>query len=196
MEGITGHPKNIIMLTCDAFGVMPPIARLNPLQARYHFLSGYTAKVAGTEKGVTEPSATFSACFGAPFMTLNPTVYSRLLGEKIKKHDVKCWLVNTGWIKGPYGVGSRIDIKHSRALIKAALQGELDDVPMRQDPIFGFQVPESCPNVPQDILNPRNTWADPKEYDAKARELAGQFKENFQQFESAPDEVKEVGPVV
>jgi phosphoenolpyruvate carboxykinase (ATP) len=144
----------------------------------------------------SEPEATFSACFGAPFMTLNPTVYSKLLGEKIVKHNVNCWLVNTGWIKGPYGVGNRIDIGYSRALIKAATTGQLENVPYRKDPIFGFQVPESCPDVPQEILNPRKTWKNPKEYDAKARELAGRFKENFTQFESAPKEVHQAGPTI
>lgn len=181
--GIAGHPKNIVMLTCDAFGVLPPVARLSPDQAMYHFISGYTAKVAGTEAGITEPQATFSTCFGAPFMSLHPSVYDKLLGDKIRERDVHCWLINTGWSGGPYGVGSRIDINHTRAMLNAALAGELDDVPMREDPIFRFQVPETCPGVPAAVLDPAKTWADPEAHRQKALELAAAFHENFVQFE-------------
>jgi len=184
-EGIADHPNNIIMLTADAFGVLPPIAKLTPEQAMYHFLSGYTAKVAGTERGITEPTATFSACFGAPFMTLPPTVYAELLGEKIAQHKVNVWLINTGWTGGPHGVGSRMKLAHTRATVHAALDGSLDDVPMEIDPIFGLAVPTSCPGVPSEVLNPRNTWSDTAAYDVQAQKLAGMFVENFKQFESA-----------
>jgi phosphoenolpyruvate carboxykinase (ATP) len=196
-EGAGDHPRNIIMLTCDAFGVLPPISKLNPWQARYHFLSGYTAKVAGTERGIVEPQATFSACFGAPFMALPPTVYSRLLGEKIERHKVQCWLVNTGWVGGPYGVGERIAIGHTRAMVNAALAGELDDVPVREDTNFGLRVPTACPGVPSEVLDPESNWSDNAAYRQKALELAGRFHENFQQFEGeAPKEVQEAGPLV
>jgi phosphoenolpyruvate carboxykinase (ATP) len=189
------HPKNIIMLTADAFGVLPPIARLTPDQAMYHFISGYTAKVAGTEKGVTEPSATFSACFGAPFMIRHPYVYAKLLEEKIKEHSSKCWLVNTGWTGGPYGVGSRMKIGYTRALLNAAISGELDNVEMKVDPVFGIEVPVSAPGVPGDILDPRNTWPEPKDYDAQAAKLARLFHDNFEKFKDlAPDNVVSAGP--
>src|SRR5213595_2074678 len=168
-SGIGNHPKNIIMLTCDAFGVMPPVARLSPEQAMYHFISGYTAKVAGTEKGLgKEPQATFSACFGAPFMVLHPSVYANLLREKISRHKVDCWLVNTGWSGGPYGVGSRMKIQFTRAIIHSILDGRLTNVPTENDPIFGLHVVTSCPGVPSTILNPRQTWSDPAAYDATA----------------------------
>ncbi|MCC6443053.1 MAG: phosphoenolpyruvate carboxykinase [Armatimonadetes bacterium] len=195
-DGLGGHPRNIIMLTADAFGVMPPIARLSPDQAMYHFLSGYTAKVAGTEKDISkEPTATFSTCFGAPFLALHPTVYAELLREKISRHKVHCWLVNTGWSGGPYGVGERMEIAYTRAMINAALDGNLDDLTYRPDPIFGLDVPESCPGVPSEVLNPRNTWKDPAAYDVKARELAAQFRENFRQFAGPiADAVREYGP--
>lgn len=186
VEGsMAGHPRDIFMLTADAFGVLPPISRLTPEQAKYHFISGYTAKVAGTERGVKEPKATFSACFGAPFMPLHPTVYANLLGEKIADHDVRVWLVNTGWTGGPYGVGERFKIAYSRAVIRAAIAGELDDVGYTADPVFGFEVPDECPGIPTELLTPRNTWADPAEYDAKAAELAQLFVTNFAQFEEA-----------
>ncbi len=195
-EGKGGHPQNIIFLTADAFGVMPPIARLTADQTMYHFLSGYTAKVAGTEKGVTEPQATFSTCFGAPFMTQRPIVYANLLGKKITEHGVKCWLVNTGWTGGPYGVGSRIKIIYTRAMINAALNGELDNVDYTVDPIFGVHVPTSCPNVPSEVLMPRNTWDDGNAYDAQARKLAGMFAENFKQFSAeVPEGIKAAGPL-
>jgi len=182
-SGMGGHPENIIFLTCDAFGVLPPVSRLTPEQAMYHFISGYTAKVAGTERGVKEPQATFSACFGAAFMVRNPSVYARLLGKKIKKHNVNCWLVNTGWTGGPYGVGQRISIQYTRALLHSAIEGKLCKEPMETDPFFGLEHPTHCHGVPKKLLNPRRTWADKKEYDAKARHLAGLFRVNFKDFE-------------
>ena len=194
-SGMAGHPRSIIMLTADAFGVMPPVARLSTEQAMYHFISGYTAKVAGTEKGVTEPVATFSACFGAPFMMRHPSVYARLLEEKIQTHKSTCWLVNTGWTGGPYGIGRRMEIQYTRALLNAALDGVLNGVQMYEDPIFGFQVPVSVPGVPAEILNPRNTWSDKNAYDAQARKLATLFGENFQQFkEKVPAHIIAAGP--
>jgi phosphoenolpyruvate carboxykinase (ATP) len=195
-EGLGGHPKNIIMLTLDAFGVLPPISRLTPEQAGYQFISGYTAKVAGTEVGMgNEPKATFSTCFGAPFMALPPTIYSRLLREKIAKHNANCWLINTGWTGGPFGTGSRMSLPHTRALVNAALSGKLDKIPYEKDPIFGLNVPQACPDVPPEILNPRNTWNDKNAYDSKARELASRFHENFAQFEKdVPPEVIKAGP--
>jgi len=193
--GRGGHPKNIIMLTEDAFGVLPPISKLTPEQAMYHFMSGYTAKVAGTEAGVTEPSATFSACFGAPFMVRPPFFYAQLLAEKIREHNVDCWLVNTGWTGGPYGVGHRMPIEHTRALLNAALEGRLADAEFVEDPVFAVAVPTSCEGVPSEILHPRDTWSDPNAYDAKARELADRFHANFAQFEhEVSDEVKNAGP--
>ena len=194
--GIGGHPKNIIMLTADAFGVLPPISRLTPEQAMYHFISGYTAKVAGTEAGIgKEPQATFSTCFGAPFMVLHPTVYANLLRDRMEKHKSDCWLINTGWTGGPFGVGSRIKIAHTRAMVKAALDGTLRDVPTQPDPIFNLQVPEACPGVPVEVLNPRDTWADKDAYDAKAIDLANRFKENFRKFaDDMADEVVAAGP--
>jgi phosphoenolpyruvate carboxykinase (ATP) len=183
--GLTHHPKTVIMLTADAFGVLPPIARMSPEQAMYHFLSGYTAKVAGTEKGLgNEPQATFSTCFGAPFMPRHPTVYAKLLGEKIAAHKTHCWLVNTGWTGGAYGSGHRMPIAHTRALVNAALEGRLDKVPTRVDANFGLAVPTACPDVPEHVLNPRNTWSDKGAYDTKARELALRFNANFTQFEA------------
>jgi phosphoenolpyruvate carboxykinase (ATP) len=194
-EGMGGHPKSIIMLTADAFGVLPPIARLTAQQAMYHFLSGYTAKVAGTERGVTEPQATFSACFGGPFMALSPTVYADLLGARVARHQVAVWLVNTGWSGGPYGVGKRVAIAHTRAMVNAALDGHLADVPTAVDPTFGIAVPTVCPGVPSEALNPRGTWADKQAYDAQARRLAGMFAENFKTFaDQAPRDVIDAGP--
>jgi phosphoenolpyruvate carboxykinase (ATP) len=183
-HGLAGHPTTIIMLTADAFGVLPPISRLTPAQAMYHFLSGYTAKVAGTEKGVTEPQTTFSTCFGAPFMTLPPTVYAQLLGQQIDQHDVTVWLINTGWSGGPYGVGQRMSIAYTRAMVQAALEGALDDVETVPDPIFGVGVPVRCPGVPDKVLQTRNTWADKDAYDRQARDLAQRFVKNFEQFEA------------
>ena len=193
--GTAGHPSDVIMLTCDAFGVLPPIARLSPDQAMYHFLSGYTAKVAGTEEGVTEPEATFSTCFGAPFMPLHPTVYAKLLGEKIAKHKVRAWLVNTGWSGGSYGVGSRMKLPYTRSMLHAALDGRLDSVNYVCDPVFGVEVPTECPDVPPEVLTPRATWADVAAYDAKARELARLFNENFKSYEShVTSGVRAAGP--
>jgi len=177
-----GHPKNIIMLTCDAFGVLPPIARLTPAQAMYHFLSGFTSKVAGTERGVTEPEPTFSTCFGAPFMPRRPEVYGNLLREKIAKHGATCWLVNTGWTGGAYGTGSRMPIKATRALLTAALDGSLAEAKFRKDPNFGFDVPTEVPGVPEVLLDPRRTWGNPGAYDAQAAKLVQMFADNFAQY--------------
>jgi phosphoenolpyruvate carboxykinase (ATP) len=182
LSGMGGHPTNIIMLTCDAFGVLPPIAKLTPEQAIYHFLSGYTAKVAGTEAGITEPKATFSSCFGAPFMVLHPLVYAGLLKERIDKYNVDCWLVNTGWSGGGYGVGSRIKISYSRALVNAAIDGTLSVGEFEREPFFGLMIPKFCPGVPTDMLNPRNVWADKVGYDATARNLLKRFSGNFEQY--------------
>jgi phosphoenolpyruvate carboxykinase (ATP) len=196
-DGKGGHPKNIIFLTADAFGVMPPISRLTIEQAMYHFISGYTAKVAGTERGVTEPQATFSACFGAPFMAQHPSVYAQLLGRKITEHRVNCWLVNTGWSGGPYGVGQRMKIAYTRAMINAALDGKLNGVEYVEDPTFGVHIPTNCPDVPQEVLIPRNTWGDKAAYDAQAKKLAGMFGQNFKQFEGdVSAEIRAAGPKV
>nr|WP_315182918.1 phosphoenolpyruvate carboxykinase (ATP) [uncultured Flavobacterium sp.] len=176
------NPKNIFFLTADSFGIIPPITKLTPGQAAYHFISGYTAKVAGTEAGVTEPQPNFSACFGAPFMPLHPTKYAEMLSKKMKDGNVKVWLINTGWTGGPYGIGSRMKLKYTRAMITAALNGELDNVAYENHKVFGFAKPQSCPNVPSEILNPRNTWEDPELYDKKAVELAQKFKANFTKF--------------
>jgi phosphoenolpyruvate carboxykinase (ATP) len=181
--GCGGQPKDIVMLTCDAFGVLPPISQLTPDQAMYHFLSGYTAKVAGTERGLKEPQATFSTCFGAPFMPRHPTVYAKLLGQKMATHNAKCWLVNTGWSGGGYGEGERMKIAYTRAMLHAALDGKLDAAGFTPDPNFGVLVPNACPDVPTEVLNPRNTWADGAAYDAQARHLVKLFEDNFQQFE-------------
>ena len=196
-EGKAGHPRNVVMLTADAFGVLPPIAKLTPEQAMYHFISGYTAKVAGTEAGVTEPTATFSACFGAPFMPRHPSEYAKLLAEKLRTHQADCWLVNTGWTGGPYGVGSRMKISVTRALLNAALDGSLTSVDMEVDPYFGFLVPRSAPGVTSDVLNPRGTWADPQAYDRQAKNLADMFQKNFEQYkDGASAEVIAAGPSV
>ncbi len=195
--GRAGHPRNIVMLTADAFGVLPPIARLSPAQAMYHFLSGYTAKVAGTERGVTEPQATFSTCFGAPFMPRHPTVYGNLLKTLIARHGVQCWLVNTGWTGGRYGEGRRMPIQATRALLAAALEGRLAHVPMRADPTFGFAVPKAVEGVDPGVLNPRETWADKPAYDAQARRLVKMFVDNFAKFEPEVDsEVAAAGPAL
>lgn len=190
-----GHPVNIIMLTADAFGVLPPIAKLTTPQAMYQFLSGYTAKVAGTEKGVTEPQPTFSTCFGAPFMVHHPGVYAELLGKKINEHNVRCWLINTGWTGGAYGTGSRMKIAYTRAMINAALEGKLDAAEYREDPIFGLFVPTQMESVPAEVLNPRETWADKEAYDAQATKLAGLFRDNFTKYaDGTSDEIKNAGP--
>ncbi len=193
--GMGGHPKNIMMLTADAFGVMPPIARLTPEQAMYYFLSGYTAKLAGTERGITEPEPEFSACFGSPFLPLPPMTYAQQLGEKIREHNSDVWLVNTGWTGGAYGKGHRMSIAHTRAMVRAALEGTLAQVETKQDPIFGLPVPVSCPGVPAEVLWPRNTWQDKDAYDAAAHNLAHRFQENFAKFvDQVTDEVKQAGP--
>ena len=195
--GTAGHPKNLVMLTCDAFGVLPPIARMTPAQAMYHFLSGYTAKVAGTEKGVTEPQTTFSHCFGAPFMVHEPVVYAKMLGERIAQHDVRCWLVNTGWSGGPYGVGQRMKLAYTRAMVNAALAGKLDDVDFVADPIFKVEVPKSVPGVPAEVLDARSTWSDRDAYERKARELATKFRDNFEKFsKTATPEILAASPAV
>jgi phosphoenolpyruvate carboxykinase (ATP) len=195
-SGAGGHPKNIVFLAADAFGVMPPIARLTADQAMYHFLSGYTAKVAGTERGVTEPAATFSACFGAPFLPLHPGVYARMLGERIARHSVKAWLVNTGWTGGLYGVGSRMKLSHTRAMLRAALSGELDRATFTRDPVFGFEVPTAVPDVPKEVLTPRKTWSDASAYDSQAKKLAAMFRQNFEQYRAeVPASVAEAGPL-
>jgi phosphoenolpyruvate carboxykinase (ATP) len=181
-RGAVGHPRHIVMLAADAFGVLPPISSMTADQAMYHFLSGYTAKVAGTERGIVEPQATFSACFGAPFMARHPSVYARLLGEKIARRGARVWLINTGWTGGPYGTGRRMGIDHTRAMLRAALAGRFEGVEMREDPVFGLRVPRNCPDVPPEVLDPRSTWKDPGEYDRTARALAGMFDENFSQY--------------
>ncbi|WP_316790651.1 phosphoenolpyruvate carboxykinase (ATP) [Pedobacter frigoris] len=188
IPSIAPDPKNIFFLTADAFGVLPPISKLNAGQAMFHFISGYTAKVAGTEAGVTEPQVTFSACFGKAFLPLHPTRYAELLGKKMQEHDVNVWLVNTGWSGGAYGVGQRMKLSYTRAMITAALRGELEDVEFIADPIFGLKMPVSCPNVPSEILNPRNTWNDHQKYDSKASELSLAFVNNFKQFEEFASE--------
>ncbi|MBW7883631.1 MAG: phosphoenolpyruvate carboxykinase (ATP) [Caldilineaceae bacterium] len=194
-KGMGGHPNHIIMLTADAFGVMPPIARLTPEQAMYHFLSGYTAKVAGTERGLTEPQATFSACFGEPFMVWHPTVYAKMLAEKIEQHNAQVWLINTGWSGGPYGVGSRIKIAFTRAMVHAILDGALDNAEFHPDPIFNIFIPAACPNVPTEVLDPRNTWTDRAAYDRQAAMLARMFMKNFEKFaDKVSQSVADSGP--
>jgi phosphoenolpyruvate carboxykinase (ATP) len=197
-EKLGGHPRNIILLTCDASGVMPPIARLTPDQTLYQFISGYTSKIAGTEVGLgKEPEMTFSTCFGAPFMVHRPAFYADLLKRKILRYGVHCWLVNTGWIGGPYGIGKRISIKYTRALLNAALNGKLLDVPYCTDPVFGFAVPQSCEGVPSNLLNPSTSWPDPSIYQQRYRELASRFVENFKKFEEGcPEEIRKAGPVL
>jgi len=190
-------PKNIFFLTCDAFGILPPISKLTPGQAMYHFISGYTAKVAGTEAGINEPQATFSACFGEPFLPLHPTQYAEILGGKIKKHNVKVWLINTGWSGGEYIVGERINLKYTRAMISSVLEGQLEGVKYNYDDFFGLAIPSSCPNVPTEILDPRNTWGDKYRYDAIAENLALMFKENFKKYsEFANVEILKGGPTI
>ena len=189
------HPKNVVFLTADAFGVLPPISKLTPEQAMYHFLSGYTAKVAGTERGVTEPEATFSACFGAPFLPRHPGVYAKMLGERLREHGSNVWLMNTGWSGGGYGVGSRMKLLYTRAMVRAALTGALDDVATMANPVFGLRVPTDVPDIPREILNPKDTWGDGADYDAAAKKLAAMFRENFGQFEAqVEDEVRAAGP--
>jgi phosphoenolpyruvate carboxykinase (ATP) len=191
------HPDNIIFLTYDAFGVMPPVAKLTPEQAMYHFISGYTAKVAGTEMGVTEPKATFSAAFGAAFLVWHPSVYAEMLADKMREHGSEAWLVNTGITGGPYGTGHRMPLPHTRSIIDAIHDGALTDVEMTQDPVFGFQVPLDCPNVPADILQPRKTWDDVEAYDEQAQKLVGLFRDHFKQYEEVADaEIAAAGPTL
>jgi phosphoenolpyruvate carboxykinase (ATP) len=193
--GMAGLPTNLVFLTADAFGVLPPISRLDHAQAAYHFVSGYTAKLAGTEVGVKEPKATFSACFGAPFLPRHPGEYAAMLIDRLARHDVKVWLVNTGWTGGPFGVGHRMPIDQTRSMVRAALDGRLDDIPTEVDPVFGLAVPMSCPGVPAEVLRPRDTWADPAEYDAMAGLIAGMFDDNFSQYaDRMPDDVRAAGP--
>jgi len=193
--GITGHPRNVVFLTADAFGILPPISRLTRDQAQYHFISGYTAKLAGTEIGVTQPKATFSAGFGAPFLPRHPGVYAAMLAERLEQHDAPVWLVNTGWTGGPYGIGTRMAIDHTRTMVRAALSGALDGVVSETDPIFGVEVPTAVPGVPSEILRPRGTWPDPAAYDAKARELAAMFAENFEDYaDGVSAAVRDAGP--
>ncbi len=193
-DGRGGHPRNVVFLTADAFGVLPPIARLTPEQAMYYFLSGYTAKVAGTERGVTEPQATFSACFGAVFLVWHPTKYADMLGELLKTHGSKVWLVNTGWSGGAYGTGKRMKLAYTRSMVEAALSGALDETDMRTDPVFGLSVPAAIPDVPTEILDPRGTWFDPAAYDAQAKKLAGMFRDNFAKFPDADAAIRDAGP--
>jgi phosphoenolpyruvate carboxykinase (ATP) len=194
---VGGIPENIFFLTCDAYGVLPPISKLTPAQAMYQFISGYTAKVAGTEAGVTEPKSTFSACFGAPFLPLHPGRYAAMLGEKLRKHQVKVWMINTGWTGGAYGTGNRIKLSFTRAMIAAALEGKLDNAHFEKHPVFGVAMPTACPNVPTEILNPRNTWADKASYDAAVRNLAQQFIKNFDKYAAGvEEEVLEAAPAV
>ena len=192
-----GNPTNIFFLTCDAFGVLPPVSKLTPGQAAYHFISGYTAKVAGTEAGITEPVPSFSACFGEPFMPLHPTVYAEMLSKKMQEAGVNVWLINTGWSGGPYGVGSRIKLKYTRAMITAILNGELDDVEFENHPIFGLAMPKTCPNVPEELLDPINTWLQKGAYISKSIQLAHSFHLNFEKFASeASDEIMNGGPLI
>ncbi|QAT41148.1 phosphoenolpyruvate carboxykinase (ATP) [Clostridium sp. JN-9] len=196
LSGVGGNPNTLIFLTADAFGVMPPISKLTKEAAMYHFMSGYTSKVAGTERGITEPKATFSACFGEPFMLMNPSVYAELLGKKILQQNTDVYLVNTGWLYGGYGKGSRIQLKYTRAMIKAALSGELKNAEYTEHPVFKVLMPAHCKNVPDELLNPRNTWDDKEAYDVKAYELAGKFNENFKKFKNVDDAIRSAGPVI
>jgi phosphoenolpyruvate carboxykinase (ATP) len=196
VPSVGGHPRHIILLTADAFGVLPPVARLTPEQAMYHFLSGYTAKVAGTERGLGKaPEATFSACFGAPFLPRKPGVYANMLGEKLRRHEVSCWLVNTGWVGGPFSVGQRMKLAYTRAMLHAVLSGELDKAPMAPDRVFRVMVPKSCPGVPAAVLDARGMWADPAAYDLAAADLSARFQRNFEQFTMVKPEIREAAPV-
>ncbi len=195
IPSVGGHPSHIVFLTADAFGVLPPISRLSPDQAMYHFLSGYTAKVAGTERGLgKEPKATFSACFGEPFLTRHPDVYALMLGERLARHKVSCWLVNTGWVGGAYGTGKRIDLPYTRAMVNAAIEGRLEGVPMAPHPIFGVMVPERVPGVPREMLDPRGLWKDGAAYDRAAQDLSGRFHANFERFAGVEADILAAGP--
>jgi phosphoenolpyruvate carboxykinase (ATP) len=193
IPGIGGHPKHIVFLTADAFGVLPPIARLTPEQAMYHFLSGYTAKVAGTEAGVTDPEATFSTCFGSPFLPLPPKVYAGMLGQRLREHGAQCWLVNTGWQGGKFGVGKRMELPYTRAMVSAAVDGRLNRAEYEVEKTFGLSIPKSVPDVPSALLNPRNAWPDKVAYDRTAADLSERFAKNFEKFD-APPEVLAAGP--
>lgn len=195
IPSIGGHPKTVVFLTADAFGVLPPIAKLSKEQAMYHFLSGYTSKLAGTERGITEPQATFSTCFGSPFLPRSPLVYAKLLGEKLEQHNTNVFLINTGWSGGPYGIGKRMKLTYTRAMVTAAIEGKLDSVKYELDPIFNVYIPTECPNVPSEVLQPRNTWADKNAYDRQASQLAGLFTKNFAKFKgNMPAEIINAGP--
>src|SRR5579871_2538633 len=197
IPSVGGHPTHVIFLTADAFGVLPPLSRLTPEQAMYHFLSGYTAKVAGTERGLgKEPEATFSACFGAPFLPRSPSVYAAMLGEKLRRHGACCWLVNTGWVGGPYGTGHRMKLHYTRAMLSAALSGDLDSIRVHPHPVFRVLVPESCPNVPAEILDARGMWQNPSAYDHAAGELSARFNRNFEQFAAVDREIREAAPAL
>jgi phosphoenolpyruvate carboxykinase (ATP) len=194
IPGVGGHPKNLVFLTADAYGVLPPISKLTPEQAMYHFMSGYTSKLAGTEAGVgKEPQPNFSTCFGAPFLPLAPKVYAEMLGARLKMHNAQCWLVNTGWSGGPYGVGSRMKLPYTRAMVRAAVNGQLKGVDYEAEPVFGLKIPKSCPEVPAELLNPRNSWADKAAYDKQAAELADRFRKNFEKFDASA-EIRNAGP--
>ena len=195
-DGIAGHPRHVVFLTCDAFGVLPPISRLSEPQALYQFLSGYTAKVAGTERGVTEPSATFSTCFGAPFMARHPGVYAEALGRRLHEHGSRAWLINTGWTGGPHGIGRRISLGHTRRMVRAAVAGELEAAMAEVGPVFGLAVPKQVAGVPGELLTPRRTWSDRAAYDERARRLAEMFRENFEKFaDGVAPEVAAAGPL-
>ena len=194
IPGVAGQPKAVVFLTADAFGVIPPISKLTPEQAMYHFVSGYTSKLAGTERGIIEPQTTFSTCFGAPFLPLDPAKYAEMLGERISKYGTSVYLVNTGWAGGKYGVGSRMKLKYTRAMVTAALNGELDKGEFKPDPVFGVMVPVSCPNVPSEFLDQRQMWADKAEYEKTARELAGKFADNFKKYRNIPRSIIDAGP--
>ncbi len=194
IPSVSGMPKVIIFLTADASGVLPPVSKLSEEQAMYHFLSGYTSKLAGTERGVTEPEATFSTCFGSPFLPLQPYVYAELLGKKIREHNVRVYLINTGWSGGPYGEGERMKLKYTRAMIDAIMNGSIDQAETTVDPIFGLEIPTSCPEVPSEVLIPRNTWKNQTDYDVKAKDLAARFAKNFEKFSIMPDAIKNAGP--
>jgi len=193
-SGRGDHPSAVVFLSADSFGVLPPLSELTVEQAMYYFLSGYTSKLAGTEAGVTTPQATFSSCFGAAFLPLQPGEYANLLRERIEKYKVRCYLINTGWTGGPYGIGERININYTRAMVRAAISGSLKSVEKVEDPIFGLRSPTSCPDVPSELLIPRNTWKDKEAYDLQAADLAARFKKNFQQFTLPNDEVLKAGP--
>jgi phosphoenolpyruvate carboxykinase (ATP) len=195
-SGRGGHPKNVVFLTADAFGVLPPISRLSPEQAMYYFLSGYTAKVAGTERGVTEPQATFSACFGAVFLVWHPTKYAEMLGRLLNEHGSRVWLVNTGWSGGAYGTGKRMKLAYTRTMVDAAVDGKLDNVKTRKDPVFGLEIPVDVAGVPKEVLDPRGTWSDGAAYDAQAKKLAEMFRKNFEKFGNVDAKVTEAGPLV